>query len=76
MLHMNDAACDDENENDFTEVSVGNDVKHPDRLLVSWRSASESGHFWIVKGITGLQIIDLLIIQRQPTEVFYRNRGS
>ena len=35
MLHMNDAACDDENENDFTEVSVGNDVKHPDRLLVS-----------------------------------------
>ena len=35
MLHVDDAACDDENENDFTEVSAGNDVIHPDRLLVS-----------------------------------------
>ena len=35
MLHMDDAACGDENENDFTEVSAGNDVIHPDRLLVS-----------------------------------------
>ena len=32
---MDDAACGDENENDFTEVSAGNDVIHPDRLLVS-----------------------------------------
>lgn len=58
MLHVDDAACDDENKNDFTEVSAGNDVIHPDRLLVSWRSASESDNFELLKT---LQVYRLLI---------------
>ena len=33
---------DDESENDFTESSRGDDVKHPDSLLVSSKSAPES----------------------------------
>ena len=41
-LHMGDAACDDGSENDFTKVSAGDHVKHPDILLVSSQSASES----------------------------------
>ena len=36
------AACDDGSENDFTEVSTGDDVKHLNSLLVSSKSASES----------------------------------
>ena len=59
---MGDAACDDGSENDFTKVSAGDHVKHPDILLVSSQSASESDQIWIVKGITGLHIFNLLII--------------
>ena len=76
MLHVDGVACDDGNENGFIELSTGDDVKHQDSLFVSSKSASESDQIWTVKDITGLQIIDLLIIQKQPTEVFYRNRCS
>ena len=62
MLHVDDAAWDDGSENDFAKESTGDDVKHPDILLVSSKSASESDRIWTVKGISGLQIFNLLII--------------
>lgn len=44
IFNVDNAACDDGSENDFTELSTGDYVKHPDSLVVSSKSASESNH--------------------------------
>ena len=46
MLLVDDAVRDDGSENDFTEVSAGDDVKHSDSLLVSSKSAD---HFTVTR---------------------------
>ena len=42
MFQVDDATFDDESKNNFAELSKGDDVKHPDSLLRSSKSASES----------------------------------
>ena len=42
MPDVDDVACDDRSENDFTEVATGDDVKYLNILLVSSKPASES----------------------------------
>ena len=39
---MDDATSDDESENDFSELSTDDDIKHSDSLLVSSKSALKS----------------------------------
>ena len=51
MLHVDDTACRDGRENDFTEVSTGDDVKHLDSLLVSSKTTSESDQIRILRGV-------------------------
>ena len=41
MLHVDVTACDNASDNDFTEVSTNDDIKHLDSLLVSSKSASQ-----------------------------------
>ena len=42
MLDVDDAACDDRSEKDFTDVATVDDVKYLNSLLVSSKPASES----------------------------------
>ena len=41
MFHVDDVICDHGSENDFIEVSTGDDVKHPGSLLVSSKSVDD-----------------------------------
>ena len=51
MLHVDDTAYCGGRENDFTEVSTGDDVKHLDSLLVSSKSVSESDQIRIFREV-------------------------
>ena len=42
MFYVYNSTCDDGSENDFTELSTGDNAKHPESLLVSSKSGSES----------------------------------
>lgn len=41
IFYIDDTACDDGSENDFIEVSTGDDVKPPDSFFDSSKSTSE-----------------------------------
>ena len=73
MLHVDGVACDDGSENSFIELSTGDDVKHPDSLFVSSKSASESDQIWIVKDITGLKFFKDTL---KPFDDFKNNQIS
>ena len=62
VFHVDDATSDDESENDFSELSTDDDIKHSDSLLVSSKSALKSDQIWIATGITGLHIFSLMTI--------------
>ena len=69
MFYVYNSTCDDGSENDFTELSTGDNAKHPESLLVSSKSGSESHQIWIVTNITGLQIFNVMIISSVSCKV-------
>ena len=59
---MDDATSDNGSENDFSELSTDDDIKHSASLLVSSKSSLKSDQIWVVTDITGLHIFSLMTI--------------